>query len=65
MLRLEQMMRDVCEDQFVDQDKVLRAQRTMVDGWSATRLAELLSIGGVDDFGPDEQTRAVLARGGE
>ncbi len=25
-----------------------------------TRLAELLSIGGVDDFGPDEQTRAVL-----
>jgi RNA polymerase sigma-70 factor, ECF subfamily len=28
-----------------------------------TRLAELLSIGGVDDFGPDEQTRAVLASG--
>ena len=26
-----------------------------------TRLAELLSIEGVDDFGPDEQTRAVLA----
>ena len=30
-----------------------------------TRLAELLSIDGVDDFGPDEQTRAVLAGGGE
>jgi RNA polymerase sigma-70 factor, ECF subfamily len=30
-----------------------------------TRLAELMSIDGVDDFGPDEQTRAVLARGGE
>jgi RNA polymerase sigma-70 factor (ECF subfamily) len=28
-----------------------------------TRLAELLSIGGVDDFGPDDQTRAVLASG--
>ena len=26
-----------------------------------TRLAELLSIDGVNDFGPDEQTRAVLA----
>jgi RNA polymerase sigma-70 factor, ECF subfamily len=26
-----------------------------------TRLAELMSIGGSDDFGPDEQTRAVLA----
>ena len=26
-----------------------------------TRLAELLSIDGVDDFGPDETTRAVLA----
>src|SRR5664279_2970017 len=30
-----------------------------------TRLAELLSIDGVNDFGPDDQTRAVLARGGE
>src|SRR6202166_2577642 len=30
-----------------------------------TRLSELLSIDGVDDFGPDEQTRAVLAGGGE
>jgi RNA polymerase sigma-70 factor (ECF subfamily) len=30
-----------------------------------TRLAELMNIAGVDDFGPDEQTRAVLARGGE
>jgi RNA polymerase sigma-70 factor (ECF subfamily) len=30
-----------------------------------TRLAELLSIDGIDDFGPDEQTRAVLAGGGE
>ena len=30
-----------------------------------TRLAELLSIDGADDFGPDEQTRAVLASGGE
>ena len=29
-----------------------------------TRLAELLSIDGVNDFGPDEQTRAVLAGGG-
>ncbi len=28
-----------------------------------TRLAELMSIDGVDDFGPDEQTRAVLASG--
>jgi RNA polymerase sigma-70 factor (ECF subfamily) len=28
-----------------------------------TRLAELMSIEGVDDFGPDEQTRAVLASG--
>src|SRR5215470_12828818 len=28
-----------------------------------TRLAELMSIAGVDDFGPDEQTRAVLAGG--
>ncbi|MGC1695293.1 MAG: sigma factor-like helix-turn-helix DNA-binding protein, partial [Pseudolabrys sp.] len=28
-----------------------------------TRLAELMSIDGVDDFGPDEQTRAVLAGG--
>ena len=28
-----------------------------------TRLAELMSIGGVDDFGPDETTRAVLASG--
>jgi RNA polymerase sigma-70 factor (ECF subfamily) len=26
-----------------------------------TRLADLMSIGGSDDFGPDEQTRAVLA----
>jgi len=30
-----------------------------------TRLAELLQIDGIDDFGPDEQTRAVLAGGGE
>jgi len=30
-----------------------------------TRLAELLSIDGANDFGPDEQTRAVLAGGGE
>ena len=30
-----------------------------------TRLAELMSIGGTDDFGPDEQTRAVMAGGGE
>ena len=30
-----------------------------------TRLAELMSIDGADDFGPDEQTRAVLAGGGE
>jgi RNA polymerase sigma-70 factor (ECF subfamily) len=30
-----------------------------------TRLAEIMSIGGADDFGPDEQTRAVLAGGGE
>jgi RNA polymerase sigma-70 factor (ECF subfamily) len=28
-----------------------------------TRLAELMSIGGADDFGPDQQTRAVLASG--
>ena len=30
-----------------------------------TRLAELMSIDGSNDFGPDEQTRAVLAGGGE
>ncbi len=30
-----------------------------------TRLAELMQIAGADDFGPDEQTRAVLAGGGE
>ena len=30
-----------------------------------TRLAELLSINSADEFGPDEQTRAVLAGGGE
>ena len=30
-----------------------------------TRLAELMSIEGTDDFGPDEQTRAVMAGGGE
>jgi RNA polymerase sigma-70 factor (ECF subfamily) len=30
-----------------------------------TRLAELMSIDGADDFGPDDQTRAVLAGGGE
>ena len=30
-----------------------------------TRLAELMNIAGADDFGPDEQTRAVLASGGE
>jgi len=30
-----------------------------------TRLAELMSIEGADDFGPDEQTRAVMAGGGE
>ncbi len=30
-----------------------------------TRLAELMSIDGADDFGPDQQTRAVLAGGGE
>jgi RNA polymerase sigma-70 factor (ECF subfamily) len=29
-----------------------------------TRLAELMSIDGTNDFGPDETTRAVLARGG-
>jgi RNA polymerase sigma-70 factor (ECF subfamily) len=28
-----------------------------------TRLAELLAIDSVDEFGPDQQTRAVLARG--
>lgn len=30
-----------------------------------TRLAELLSINSADEFGPDEQTRAVLAGGRE
>jgi RNA polymerase sigma-70 factor, ECF subfamily len=30
-----------------------------------TRLAELMSIEGRDNFGPDQQTRAVLAGGGE
>jgi RNA polymerase sigma-70 factor, ECF subfamily len=30
-----------------------------------TRLAELMNIAGADDFGPDEQTRAVLARTGQ
>ena len=28
-----------------------------------TRLAELMSITGADEFGPDEQTRAVMAGG--
>ena len=30
-----------------------------------TRLAELMAIEGADDFGPDQQTRAVMAGGGE
>jgi RNA polymerase sigma-70 factor, ECF subfamily len=30
-----------------------------------TRLAELMSIEAADDFGPDEQIRAVMASGGE
>lgn len=30
-----------------------------------TRLAELMSIDSADEFGPDQQTRAVLAGGGE
>ena len=30
-----------------------------------TRLAELMSIDGAEDFGPDQQTRAVMAGGGE
>jgi RNA polymerase sigma-70 factor (ECF subfamily) len=30
-----------------------------------TRLAELMSITDADDFGPDQQTRAVMAGGGE
>jgi DNA-binding transcriptional ArsR family regulator len=38
---LEQAMSDMCEDQYVDQEKVMQAQGTMVDGWSATRVAEL------------------------
>jgi RNA polymerase sigma-70 factor (ECF subfamily) len=29
-----------------------------------TRLAELLSIDGADDFGPDHTTRAILSAGG-
>src|SRR6202158_6335591 len=29
-----------------------------------TRLAELLSIDGADDFGPDHSTRAILSAGG-
>jgi RNA polymerase sigma-70 factor, ECF subfamily len=29
-----------------------------------TRLAELLSINSTDEFGSDEQTKAVLAGGG-
>ena len=29
-----------------------------------TRLAELLSIDGTDDFGPDQPTRAILSAGG-
>jgi RNA polymerase sigma-70 factor, ECF subfamily len=29
-----------------------------------TRLAELLSIDGADDFGPDQSTRAILTAGG-
>jgi RNA polymerase sigma-70 factor (ECF subfamily) len=28
-----------------------------------TRLAELMDIGSVDEFGPDQATRAVLASG--
>src|SRR5262249_4295479 len=30
-----------------------------------TRLAELLSIDGADDFGPDHTTRAILSAGGQ
>ncbi len=30
-----------------------------------TRLAEMLNVNGAEDFGPDEQTRAVMAGGGE
>jgi RNA polymerase sigma-70 factor (ECF subfamily) len=30
-----------------------------------TRLAEILNVHSAEDFGPDEQTRAVLAGGGE
>jgi RNA polymerase sigma-70 factor (ECF subfamily) len=30
-----------------------------------TRLAELMSIDDAEDFGPDQQTRAVMAGGGE
>jgi RNA polymerase sigma-70 factor, ECF subfamily len=29
-----------------------------------TRLAELLSIDGAEDFGPDQSTRAILSAGG-
>lgn len=34
-------MSELCEDEYVDREKVLQAQGTVVDGWSATRLAEL------------------------
>ncbi len=30
-----------------------------------TRLAELMAIEDAEDFGPDQQTRAVMAGGGE
>jgi RNA polymerase sigma-70 factor (ECF subfamily) len=30
-----------------------------------TRLAEILNVNRAEDYGPDEQTRAVLAGGGE
>jgi len=32
---------DLCEDRYIDEDKVRRAQAYLIDGLSATRLAEV------------------------
>jgi len=34
-------MSDLCEDRFIDEEKVRQAQAHLVDGLSATRLAEV------------------------
>jgi ArsR family transcriptional regulator len=41
MLWVEEIMSDLCEDRFIDEEKVRLAQAHLVDGLSATRLAEV------------------------